>query len=547
MISKKELAFIFAIILTATTFMGCNKSNPPLTNSDKDITNTNSLAGGGVKLPLTDKPVNFKAFRMANSAEHYMNKNESWKTLSEKTGIYFEWQNPIGPANAEQTFESLLASQQLPDLVFNSVNFAYPGGLEKAVDDGVYIDLKDKLEKYAPNYWAKISANEDIMNEITTNKGYIAGIYQIQELYKDKPGLIRGMMLRGDWLEELKLPVPKTIDDWYVTLKAFKEKKKAAFPLLIGATYGVEQSFLSAFGILAEPVGANALPQHFYPDSNGKIRYVGIEAGYQEYLKTMSKWYKEGLLDRDFMTRSYYDLPSRAKVMGNNESGAASMYINWIDMFKSAANDSNFKLVAAPFPVRTEGEIATIPITRPKYTTEPISITSACKQPELLLKFLDYLCTDEGSLQANYGVLGDTYVMENNIPRLTDKVLKNPLGASVAMDIYTGDFQPFRLQFGENLTKQVYSKSSLDQRDVFYDSSKLIYLDYQLTAEESEKLNRIMGDIVSYTSEQTIRAILDPAVAEKWMEVQAKHIKSMKIDEAITIIQAAYDRNKNRK
>ncbi|MCM8709938.1 extracellular solute-binding protein [Clostridium sp. SYSU_GA19001] len=542
---KKKSAFIAAVILLYASFMGCRKLSTASANLDIDLNSKATLTEESKNFKLTDKKVTFKAFKMANTEEYDMNKNESWKRLSEKTGIYFEWQNPIGPENAAQAFELLLASQQLPDLVFSSVNFTYPGGLEKAVDNGVYIDLKDKLQEYAPNYWSKISTNKDIMNEITTNKGYIPGIYQIQELYKDKPGLIRGMMLRGDWLEELNLPIPKTIDEWYVTLKAFKEKKKAVFPLLVGATYGVEQAFLSAFGIYAEPFGANALHQYFYPDENGRIRYGGIETGYQEYLKTMSKWYKEGLLDRDFMTRGYYDLTSRAKLVGNNKAGATAIYINWIDMFKSAADDPNFKLVAAPFPSITGGKIVTVPITRPKYTTEPVSITSACKQPELLIKFFDYLCTDEGLIQVNYGISGDTYIVENNMLKLTDKVIKSPLGASVALDIYTGNFRPFSLQYSENLIKQLFSPYNLAQRDVFYDSSRIIYLDYQLTAEEGEKLTRIMDDIVSYTYEQTIKAVLVPAIAENWMEVQARHIKAMKIDEAIAIIQTAYDRQKN--
>ena len=40
-----------------------------------------------------------------------------------------------------------------------------------------------------------------------------------------------GLVLRADWLKELNLPVPETIEQWETTLRAFKEKKAQAHRL----------------------------------------------------------------------------------------------------------------------------------------------------------------------------------------------------------------------------------------------------------------------------------------------------------------------------
>ena len=40
-------------------------------------------------------------------------------------------------------------------------------------------------------------------------------------------------MIRKDWLDDLGLEVPETIDEWYTALKAFKEEKGATAPLTL--------------------------------------------------------------------------------------------------------------------------------------------------------------------------------------------------------------------------------------------------------------------------------------------------------------------------
>ena len=45
--------------------------------------------------------------------------------------------------------------------------------------------------------------------------------------------MFSGPILRKDWLDELGLEVPETIDEWENVLAQFKEKKGATAPLTI--------------------------------------------------------------------------------------------------------------------------------------------------------------------------------------------------------------------------------------------------------------------------------------------------------------------------
>jgi putative aldouronate transport system substrate-binding protein len=505
-------------------------------------TTTGTAAPTGVTLPLTKEKVTYTGFYAINENSADMNKNEVWAALSAKTNVYFTWESVLTSAVSER-YKLMLASKQLPDLIHSVAQSTYPGGLELAVADGIYLDLKPLLPKNAPLYWAKLSNNASALRDALTDKGYIPALYQINELYKDKPAMVWGMVLRADWLKDLGLAVPVTIDDWYNVLTQFKTKKNCEFPLLWHL--GNNPIMAQAFGVNTMPF-TNAGPGDknlFYPDANNKIRYGGVEQNFQDYLVTLSKWYKEGLFDRDFATRAVFDLDTATTLMGTGKGGALGGYLAWTGRYYAAAKgDPNFKLTPAPTPVLTKGSKGTFVSARAKYLMDPFAINAKTKNPELLLQFFNYLCTPEGNTTISYGIEGKSYTMVGGKPTLTDFILKSEKGAVGALEIFTGNFQPFRVQSSEAMIKQTTSAQTIADQDVLLDSTNVVFTPYQLNPSEGERLAEIITDINTYVSTEYNNAVMKPEVAAKWMAVQAAQIKTMKIDEAIAIVQGAYDR-----
>ena len=97
----------------------------------------------------------------------------------------------------------------------------YAGGLDKAIDDEVLIDLNSYLEEYAPDYVAFLESNETAKKLYTTESGCMPAIQGLSYSFT------QGAVMREDWLEDCNLEVPETVDELEIALTAFKNEKGA--------------------------------------------------------------------------------------------------------------------------------------------------------------------------------------------------------------------------------------------------------------------------------------------------------------------------------
>ena len=75
---------------------------------------------------------------------------ELGKSWIANTGVDIEFQHPASGQESEQ-FNLIVADGNFPDIMeWQWVN-NYPGGPEKAIDDGVIIALNDVIDQYCPN------------------------------------------------------------------------------------------------------------------------------------------------------------------------------------------------------------------------------------------------------------------------------------------------------------------------------------------------------------------------------------------------------------
>lgn len=95
-----------------------------------------------------------------------------YQALEEKTGVTIEF---IHPAVADNTtaYYLMIASTTLPDIVTHEYYCYYQGGGDAAINEGVYIDLKDLMVEYAPEYYEMISSDADTLRQVTTDEGNI--------------------------------------------------------------------------------------------------------------------------------------------------------------------------------------------------------------------------------------------------------------------------------------------------------------------------------------------------------------------------------------
>ncbi|HBG76768.1 MAG TPA: ABC transporter substrate-binding protein, partial [Clostridiales bacterium] len=143
--------------------------------------------------------------------------NLAYMEKEKQTGVKMEWIHP--PEGQEnETFAVMIASDELPDLIETAEK--YKGGIDRAIHDGIYININELCEQYAPNYMKIINSDPELRKEVYSDTGNLMGFSMVcSDLPGDDWTITRenpwcGPFIRGDWLEELNLKIPETIDDW---------------------------------------------------------------------------------------------------------------------------------------------------------------------------------------------------------------------------------------------------------------------------------------------------------------------------------------------
>ena len=312
-----------------------------------------------------------------------------FQNLEERTNVHIEFQHPAVGDEAS-SFNLMISSGELPDMITNSSGYIYPDGLDAAVDDGYYLDLTDLLSKYAPHYMAALENaaqnDENIMRSAYTNDGRMVGMYQIMS-EPQRP--YAGLYVRKDWLDDLGIDSPVTYDDWETMLTAFKDQEGATAPLSLSYTgYAFANALNGGYGIASS----------FYQE-NGVVKFGPMEDGRKDYVTMMNHWYSNGLIDPDFMSSNSI-LPDNAMITTGKTGAFCSGYA-LISAYENANSDPDAEYIPVPAPKLKEEDAVKLNI---YYLLGPcITISADSPNAELCVKWLDYLFSDEGTLLANYG------------------------------------------------------------------------------------------------------------------------------------------------
>ncbi|GHT55526.1 sugar ABC transporter permease [Spirochaetia bacterium] len=466
-----------------------------------------------------------------NLSSNYANYGDApyMKGLVERTGIKVEYLHPPTGGGSEQ-FNLIIASGDLPDIMeWNWLN--YPGGPENAISDNIILKLNDTMQKYSPNLVEVLKSNPAWDRMLKTD----LGSYYYYPLIRGDPSLCiyLGPQIRKDWLDELKLSLPVTYDDWHTVLTAFKQMKNSPAPLILQF---YRDSFVYGYGIASD----------FYIGTDGKVKYGRIDPAFRSYLTMVAQWYKEGLLDPDIAT------VTDAQVAQKVVSGAAGATIGslggnmgvWIPAAR--ATNPTFELVAAAYPVVKKGDKPfMIDLDNPVYPVGP-AITASSKNIELAARLLDYGYSKEGGMYSNYGTEGVSYNMINGYPTFTDLIMKNPQGWPLAQSISAYARSPIVGPFvqAKEYLEQYFAlpeQKAAPSTWAISDPYKYKMPPVTPSPAESQEFARIMSEINTYVNEMRVKFILGTEPISNF-DAYVNIIKRMGIDRAIEIQNAALAR-----
>jgi putative aldouronate transport system substrate-binding protein len=455
--------------------------------------------------------------------------NTALVQMEKDTGVTIKWLHPAVGQEQEQ-FNLLMASGDLPDLLGAAT--MYKGGEFKGMLDGVFQDLTPMLAKYAPDYVELIKKDNEFFREVSDPDGRVCAFYAYKP-QGDPP--YRRFILRDDVLADLKLEIPKTIADWEKVFEAMKNAGMAPYALI---SNGYEEQFIGPFGIYAAPTT-------FYKDAAGKVRFGQVEPEFKQYLQLMSDWYKKGYISKDFTSlngtqiRTLFD----TRKIGTMVDAIVANFNRGMTL--------KIPVTSAPYPRLKPGdklhyEFTDIWPRMPQRTTVAV-VTKACKTPEIALRFLNYGYTQKGFDLLNWGVEGVNWTMQNGKKVYNDLMLNNAkFGTEEASYIYKTHFFPkltgLDTVVHANLLKSPASLASRQKWATDPDMDTLHKLPpYQLPADDLSRFSKLMSEIDTYANEMVLKFIVGNEPIANFDKFVAT-IKSMGIDDAIRMQQAAYDK-----
>ncbi|MDF2959457.1 MAG: extracellular solute-binding protein family 1 [Paenibacillus sp.] len=542
---KKVVSTLVVTTVMSTMVMACSSSTPAPSSDTKAPAATNTGTGAATTYPIkTDKTLTYWGELPGNLT--------GVKSTHQDVPFFAEWQKKTGvplkftapPTNqAKEALNVMLASGDLPDMIeYNFVN-GFPGGPEKAIKDGYILKLNDLIDKHAPNLKKYLKEHPEVDKMVKTDSGsYFAFPFIRGDEYLM---VYQGPIVRQDWLDELGIPMPQTIDEWTAMLKAFKEKKGAAAPFTASSKPRVFNEFNSGHFM-----GAYGVTRDFYMD-NGQIKFGPAEKGYKDWLALFRGWYEQGLLDKNIanVDTKAFDANIASGASGATVANTGGGIGKWSPLIE--AKDPKAKLVAAPQPVLKKGDT-------PKFgqREQPFSlggmvaVTARSKNAELAVKMLDYGYGEEGHMYFNFGQEGVSYKMENGYPKYTDLLMKNPdkLAPAQTLSLYTranynGPFVQDKRYIEQYLERQ-------QQKDAVGIWAKTDMAKHQMppvtpTPEESSEFAKIMTDVNTLVDEMTLKIILGAEPLDSY-EKYVEKLKSVKLDRAIEIQKAALERYNKR-
>jgi putative aldouronate transport system substrate-binding protein len=444
-----------------------------------------------------------------------------------------------------EQFNLLLASGNMPDIVEYTWATTYNAGPDAAIRNRLALSLNSVMDTWAADFKKLIGQQPAAVDkELKTDEGQYWNFPMTQ--VADRLLTTAGPIIREDWLDDLGLAAPETIDELTAVLRAFKERKgaTAAMTLIGGNT-------LNNIFYQGAIVGAYRTYHDMYRDGN-QIKYGPMESGYRQAVAQMNAWYREGLLDQSFASGVQRD---RDTIVLNNQAGVTfGMASSSMDMlnrsFKDMDPNSRARLRAFKYPAVTKGQLS---IYGHRYYNADLNtavVNPRSSNTETAVKFLNYGFTERGFYYYNFGTEGVSYNMVNNYPTMVPSILNPPSGSvgaawcRYARGPYNGPFL-VSPQYHEQYLAAPYLDDSLKiwaQTEV----TRYMLPRSSISVDESRTYNRIKTDLNSYVLEWTTKAISGSVNINEFETVYLRTLREIGVDQAIAIQQAALERYNRR-
>lgn len=456
--------------------------------------------------------------------------DDEWPVFQEaakRTGVSIKGTAVETVSDSAQAFSTMLADKKLPDIIHYQTS-----ELNEIGPDGALIPLDDLIEEHAPNIKKFFEDAPEAKAAATAGDGHIYSIPGTLAPVGSKGLPSQGFFIRQDWLDKLGLETPKTVDEFYNVLKAFRDKdpngngKQDEIPYF--DREGIASNLYQLFGART---GA-------FADAEGKIVDGRITEEYKNAIREVAKWYKEGLVDPEIFTRGQQ---SREQLLSTNLGGSTHDWFSSTASYNDKYPEVGLEFITMLPPADINGVVKE-DIGRSLLHGLAWGISKDNADPVRTIKYFDWWLSEEGIALKSNGIEGVHYNMVDGQLVFTDEVMNADGGAPGYMRnqgcVEIGSITTLDCELaGMN---QIGKDGFNSYNEAGIITEPMPILSY--SQEELDVKNQFETNVNTYAKEQEQKWIMGAEDVDATWDAYVAQLKTMGIDDLTTAAQSAYDR-----
>ena len=308
--SPRKTLLFFSAILILTLLAGCSFGTGGMKKTDGDVSSVKDRENWDIAetSPLGKYPelVTYTLGQMKGTNNSNLPEGQTYednaytrylkKTLNvQNKNIFMESEERY-----DEALNILVKDRNLTDIFLVSDRET----LEELVENDLIEDLTEVYKSCASDKIQEMY--ESYGKELLASGTFDGKLFALPETAIDDGSQL--LWLRRDWMEQLGVKEPKTLDEALSVIRAFQENRMGAEegedpvglvcdPGLVGTvstSYSVDSVF-EMFG---------AYPQQWIKNADGEIVYGSLTEETKEALGYLRELYKQGILDPDFALRA---------------------------------------------------------------------------------------------------------------------------------------------------------------------------------------------------------------------------------------------------
>lgn len=461
-----------------------------------------------------------------------------YQRLEEETNVHIDWTNVGLDTSRTEKVKLLLNTGNYGDAIMSNV--IGEDDIVSYAAAGVLVPLDPYITpEITPNIYKMFERLPQVKAANTTQDGHIYALPRVLENLPDY--MESSIWINKKWLDAVGMEVPTTTQELYEVLKAFKENdcngngdNNDEIPLMIHNenAYCHFEAMLGMWGLPCKDSNYDS----YLVVQDGVVKFVPVMDEYKDFLLYMNKLYTEGLIYQEAFTADRATVTSILEGPEPKVGMIATKYIT------SHADE----YICIP-PISAENQKA-------KWFYHPgfmgakgfFEMTDKCKNPELLMSWIDKFFDPNQAFQALYGpedvvfekVDGKFIPLDppegyNFIQWQQANVLVLAGGAPGVL--YSDDYG--------NLFELSDSQIAMKDSYVIYEEylNKEVWPRPYLSLDQAFRLSELRTDIFNTMRRMKAQWITGGMDIESTFEQFKKDLNGMGLEEFVKLYQEAYD------